>query len=109
MLRSRHNVLVAIGVGLLSDVWPIPGVLLAAVVFREGIHSSQVAAYATLSLVLNFSLFGGLAYLLLAAIQRHRILIRSVEPAGEVVSNRPMKGIIYTDSEIAEMKERGRV
>lgn len=108
MLRSRHNVFVAIGVGLVSDVWPIPGALLAAFVFPQGIHSSHFAAYATLTLVLNFALFGGVTYLLLAAIQRHRsALVRSAEPAGEVVSEQPMKGIIYTDSEIAEFKNVG--
>jgi len=41
----RRNLLIAIGVGLVSDLWPIPGAILAAVVFREGIHSSAPTAY----------------------------------------------------------------
>jgi hypothetical protein len=33
MQRSRRNLLIAVAVGLISDLWPIPGAMLAAVAF----------------------------------------------------------------------------
>jgi hypothetical protein len=61
MTRSR-SLLIALVVGLVSDVWPIPGALLAAIVFREGIHSSQPTAYLVLTYILNFLLFATITF-----------------------------------------------
>jgi len=48
-LRSRWTDL-----GYVAD----SGALLAALVFREGIHSSHFGAYVALTLLFNFLLFG---------------------------------------------------
>jgi hypothetical protein len=84
----RRNLLIAIGVGLVSDLWPIPGAILAAVVFREGIHSSAPTAYLVLAYVLNFVVFACVAYAIAAKLSRQP---RQVAPK---VTTGPVKGII---------------
>jgi hypothetical protein len=101
MQRSRRNLLIAIAVGLISELWPIPGAILAAVVFREGIHSSAPMAYISLTFVLNFVLFAGLAYA--AAARFSRPPVRRISRPSD-----PVKGVIYTESELEEFKRRGR-
>jgi hypothetical protein len=101
MQRSRRNLLIAVTVGLISDLWPIPGAILAAVVFREGIHSSAPMAYVALTFVLNFMLFAGLAYAAAARLSRSPVTPIS-RPSD------PVKEVIYTESELAEFKRQGR-
>lgn len=86
-------------------MWPIPGALLAALVFREGIHSSHFGAYVALTLLFNFLLFGGLTYLITMAIGRAP---KSLSPStGKAKAELPAKGIIYTESEIADFRKCG--
>jgi hypothetical protein len=101
MQRSRRNLLIAIAVGLISELWPIPGAILAAVVFLEGIHSSAPIDYVALTFVLNFVLFAGLAYAAAAWLSR--------SPVRPISTRRdPVKGVIYTESELEEFKRQGR-
>ena len=88
MERSRRRLVIAIGVGLISDLWPIPGAVLAALVFPEGIHSSSPSAYLVLSYGMNFALFAGLAYAIAANWSR-----QPTKPVPE--RNGLVKGIIY--------------
>jgi len=104
MSRPYRNLVIAAGVGLISDFWPIPGALLAAVVFREGIHSAHPTAYIALTLFLNFLVFGGLTYFMADAVGKPKAAPkRAIAPEIE----RPVKGIVYTESEITEFKRRG--
>jgi hypothetical protein len=57
--------MVAITVGLASEVMPVPGMLAAALVFPTGIHSDYAMIYLGLALCLNFALISGLCYLAL--------------------------------------------
>lgn len=100
MERHRRNLLIAIAVGLLSDLWPIPGAILAAVVFREGIHSSAPTAYLMLAYVLNFVVFAAVTYGIAARVSQQP---RKATPkvAG------PVKGTIYTESELEDFRRRG--
>lgn len=104
MSRPYRNLVIAALVGLTSDLWPIPGALLAAVVFREGIHSAHPTAYIGLTLVLNFLVFGGLTYFIADAVGKSK---RAPKHAKATEIERPVKGIVYTESEIAEFKRRG--
>lgn len=97
MTRSRKLLLISVIVGVVSDLWPIPGALLAAVVFREGIHSSRPLTYIVLAVILNFLLFGGLTYLIAMNVHRER----DVQTARPV---HPVKGIIYTESELSHFR-----
>lgn len=100
MKRSQRNLLIAISVGLLSDLWPIPGVILAALVFREGIHSSAPTAYLVLAYLLNFVLFAAVTYAIAANVSRQP---RKAPPK----PTGPEKGIIYTESELEDFRRRG--
>jgi hypothetical protein len=60
MKRPRRELL-AVAVGLISDLWPIPGAILAALFFQEGIHSSPTG-HGALTLIFNFVLFSSLTY-----------------------------------------------
>ena len=60
---------------------------MAVVFFREGIHSSNPGAYIGLLLILNFLLFGGVAYGILTIVRSGR---RSPTPQPEG----PVKGTI---------------
>jgi arginine exporter protein ArgO len=42
---------------LASDFLPVPGLLAAALVFPQGIHSDHSFAYLALALLINFALF----------------------------------------------------
>jgi hypothetical protein len=104
MSRPYRNLAIAAGVGRISGFWPIPGALLAAVVFREGIHSAHPTAYIALTLVLNFLIFGGLTYFIADAVGKPKVPPkRATAPEIE----RPVKGVLYTESEITEFKRRG--
>ena len=98
MERPHTNLLIAIGI--VSDVWPIPGAVLAALVYREGIHSSAPTAYLVLAYVLNFLIFAGVAYAIAASLSPRRR-----RPMHQ--SRGPVKGVIYTESELEEFKRRG--
>jgi len=62
--------------------------LLAALVFREEIHSSAPMAYIVLTLALNFVLFTGLGYAVLSWISPSPM--RFAAP-----HNGPVKGVLY--------------
>src|SRR5579862_7456387 len=47
----------ALFIGTASEFFPIPGLLAAALVFPEGIHSDHSVAYLVLAMFLNFFLF----------------------------------------------------
>jgi hypothetical protein len=100
MGRPRRNLLIAITIGLLSDLWPIPGAILAAVVFREGIHSSAPTAYLVLAYILNFAMFAAPTYAIAANVSRQPRKA-TPKPTG------PVKGIIYTESELEDFRRRG--
>ena len=70
MSRSRRNILIAGAAGLVSELWPIPGALLAAVIFSEGIHSSEPTIYIAVTFVINFLFVARLVYGLLATFPR---------------------------------------
>jgi hypothetical protein len=75
MERQRRNILITVSIGLISDAWPIPGAVLAALVYREGIHSSSGAAYIVLSLALNFLLFAVATYAVANRLSPHAITL----------------------------------
>ena len=106
MHRSRRNLLIAIAVGLISELWPIPGAILAQVIGLIvigfiGIHPSAPVDYVALTFVLNFVLFAGLAYA--AAAWFSRSPVRPISTPRD-----PVKGVIYTESELEEFKRQGR-
>jgi hypothetical protein len=52
----------ALFVGAVSEFFPVPGLLAAALVFPTGIHSGHGTAYLVLALILNFALFFGATF-----------------------------------------------
>ena len=77
------------------------GMVAAALVFREGIHSDYGLAYIVLALAINFGVFAGVTYLFLNGFRRERT--QAAQPS----SDRPIQGILYTESEIEDFKRRG--
>jgi hypothetical protein len=53
----KSPLIVASIVALASDFLPVPGLLAAALVFPQGIHSDHGFAYLALALVINFAIF----------------------------------------------------
>lgn len=66
---TRHRTAVACGVGLCSEVFPIPGALLAALFYQEGIHSSSPNGFLVLTFLFNFLLFAGAAFAILTGMR----------------------------------------
>jgi hypothetical protein len=95
MSRPYRNLAIAAGVGLISELWPMPGALLAAVVFREGIHSAHPTAYIALTLVLNFLIFGGLTYFIADAVGKPKVTPKARNSTGDrtACERRPLHGI----------------
>jgi hypothetical protein len=93
--------LIASAAGLASELWPIPGALLAALIFKEGIHSSEPAIYIELTFVFNFLFFAGLTFGLLA------IFSKNANADGPWPTG-PREGRIYTESELDEFKKRSQ-
>ena len=56
------RIIIASLAGLASDFYPIPGFLLAALIFPEGAESTYAVAWLVLSLIVNFALFFAVAY-----------------------------------------------
>ena len=65
MNRKLREALIALAIGGVSELWPLPGAILAAIVFREGIHSDHPSAYMAVTFALNFIVFAGLTYWIL--------------------------------------------
>ena len=84
-----------------------PGVFAAAIWFPEGIHSTRGDLYLVLAMAINFILYAGLSYALLTGIVTKTPSSNAIRRTSEPVSDRPVKGIIYTESEIEEFKRRG--
>jgi C4-dicarboxylate transporter len=49
--------LAALFIGMASEFFPIVGMLAAALVFPQGIHSAHAVAYLALAMSLNFAIF----------------------------------------------------
>jgi len=98
--------LIAVAVGLTSDLWPIPGAILAALFFREGIHSSSPTGYVALTLIFNFVLFSSLTYAALRKFSRRGMRTARADQSSSF-AKRPVKGVIYTESEIEEFRKHG--
>lgn len=64
MQRNTPRLAAATIVGLVSLVFPVPGMLGAALVFPQGIEGDHGTAWLVLSYCLNFALFSGLAYVI---------------------------------------------
>jgi|SRR5215831_3793642 len=62
MTKSTIRLVVAFLVGLLSELMPIPGLLAAAIVFPQSIHSDHGIAYLVPAACLNFALFFAASY-----------------------------------------------
>jgi len=62
MTKPTLRLVVAFLVGLVSELMPIPGLLAAAIVFPQGIHSDHGIAYLVLAVCLNFALFFAASY-----------------------------------------------
>jgi hypothetical protein len=65
---NRRRLIIAALVGLVSEMMPIPGLIAAAVVFREGVHSDHAIAYLVLALVINLLFVAAVAYGVMAAV-----------------------------------------
>ncbi len=70
MKRNVPRLALATIVGLVSLVLPIPGMLGASLVFRQGIVGDHGIAWLVLSYCLNFALFFGIAYVILGFFSR---------------------------------------
>ncbi len=70
MKRNVPRLAVATIVGLMSLLLPIPGMLGAALVFRQGIEGDHGIAWLVLSYWLNFALFFGVTYVILGFFSR---------------------------------------
>ena len=105
---SKGSILaISAALGIASDVIPplaVPGLLAAALVFREGVHSDYGLAYIYLALGINFCLVGGVSYWMLRRLFCKGCVSKGVQ---KVAPDLPLKGIIYTESEIEEFKRRG--
>lgn len=102
-LSTRGILCISISLGIAANVIPpLPalGMLAAALVFPQGAHSNYALAYIALALGINFCVTAGLSYWILK-----RIFSINAEP--KAVPNVPVKGIIYTETEIEEFKRRG--
>jgi hypothetical protein len=105
---------VGIALQFIPGLWA-PGMFGAAILFPQGIHSDHPGLYMVLAFVINFGLFGGASYWLLVRVSSVRSGVgheqRTSEPTPDPISDRlskrPVKGIIYTESEIEEFKRRG--
>lgn len=106
MKRPGSELLIAVAVGLISDLWPIPGAILAALFFREGVHSSSPMGYMSLTLIFNFVLLSSLTHV---ALRKFSDRGRRTVQADQRVSftKGPVKGLIYTESEIEEFRKHG--
>jgi hypothetical protein len=49
-------------VGAVSEFFPVPGMLAAALVFPQGVHSDHATAYLVLAICLNFAMFFAATY-----------------------------------------------
>jgi hypothetical protein len=106
---SRASILViSLSLGIAANFTPIAavGMLAAALVFPQGVHSDHAYAYLVLAVVINFCLAAGLSYWILKA-----LFYRSAKPTTvsepTAVPDPPKRGIIYTQSEIEEFKRHG--
>ena len=72
MKRNPPRLAAATVVGLVSLVLPLPGMLGAALVFRQGIEGDHGIAWLVLSYCLNFALFFGIAYAILGLFSRFK-------------------------------------
>ena len=61
--KNNRSWAVPVIIGIVSELLPLPGALAAALVFPEGIHSSNPTAYFYLSFALNFLIVAGSSYL----------------------------------------------
>ena len=61
--KNNRTWAVPVIIGIVSELLPLPGALAAALVFPEGIHSSNPTAYFYLSFALNFLIVAGSSYL----------------------------------------------
>ena len=59
-----------------SEFFPIPGMLAAALVFPQGIHSGHATAYLVLAMLLNFAIFFTITFLI------SRFFVRRLENPG---------------------------
>jgi hypothetical protein len=66
-----YVVIVSVLVGLLSELLPLPGVLIAEVIaFPKGVNQHYGFWFLTLALTINFFLFAGIAYFVLMHVDR---------------------------------------
>jgi hypothetical protein len=120
ILRRRRilfvfiSAFVGIAFQFIPGLWA-PGFFGAAILFRQGIHSDYPGLYMALAFAINLALFGGASYWLLTRISSVRAGVGherrtsepTPDPTSDRLSKRPVKGIIYTESEIEEFKRRG--
>ena len=105
---------VGIAIQFIPGLWA-PGMFGAAILFPQGIHSDYAFLYIALAVAINLGLYGGATYWLLTRVSCARAgegrEKKTSEPAPDPTSDRlsklPVKGIIYTESEIEEFKRRG--
>jgi hypothetical protein len=68
-MASKRRVIISALLGIaipwIPGLW-FPGMLLAAIVFPQGIHSDYGDAYMILAFAIDFILYGSLAYAILA-------------------------------------------
>jgi predicted permease len=62
MARPKLRLIVALLVGVASELMPVPGLLGAALVFPQGIEGDHGIAYLVLAACLNFALFFAASY-----------------------------------------------
>lgn len=73
MRRPSKRIIIASVIGLVSEIAPVPGLLGAALVFPQGIEGDYPYTYLALAVVLNFTLFFGLAYYVFGLFSKPKI------------------------------------
>lgn len=60
--QQKFRLLTALGVSLVSEIRPVPGLLGAALVFPQGIEGDHGYSYLALAMVMNFAVFFAATY-----------------------------------------------
>jgi len=117
-ITRRRIIVISILAGIGFQFVPYlaaPGLFSAALLFQQGVHSDFPDLYLGLAAAINFCLFGGASYWLLTRISfgnvrvggKRSTLEPTPDPTSDQMSRLPVKGTIYTESEIEEFKRRG--
>ena len=105
-LPLRYILCISAIIGIaFSVIPPLPalGLLAAALVFPQGVHSNYGDAYLVLATVINSCLPAALSFWVLK-----RIFCKTADSkaVSKAAPDLPVKGIYYTESEIEEFKRR---